>query len=159
MHEGMGRTLLDLCPLPLPNAWPTGVGQDSAAHLGEGVQHAIPLDSRSAKQVQMLEPNRDYYIVCQAHALQALEAEGTYVQPSSIAVLQGCHARQYICITRLHGGVRCKGTVQHDVADNDQSASITEAAVPMFLLFQLCGASQQAALRMHTRASMLRETK
>lgn len=45
---GMCRTLLDLCPLPLSNAWPAGVGQDGAAHLGEGVQHAIPLNGGSA---------------------------------------------------------------------------------------------------------------
>lgn len=37
MHGDMGRTLLDLCPLPLSNAWPAGIGQDGAAHLGEGV--------------------------------------------------------------------------------------------------------------------------
>lgn len=41
-------TLLDLSPLPLSNARPTGVCKDCAANLSEGVQHAIALNSRPA---------------------------------------------------------------------------------------------------------------
>ena len=41
-------TLLDLSPLPLSNARPAGVCKDCAANLGEGVQHAITLNSGPA---------------------------------------------------------------------------------------------------------------
>ena len=55
-------TLLDLCPLPLANAWPTGIGKNCAAHLSEGVQHAIPLNGGPAIHLR--------FYTCQSAAVQ-----------------------------------------------------------------------------------------
>lgn len=45
---GRLSTFLDLSPLPLANAGATGIGQDSAAHLCEGVQEAVTFNGGSA---------------------------------------------------------------------------------------------------------------
>lgn len=50
-QRGRCLTLLDLSPLPLSNARPAGVCKDGAAHLGEGVQHAIPLNGGPANMI------------------------------------------------------------------------------------------------------------
>ena len=49
MRKSQGRTLLDLCPLPLADARPAGVCKDCASNLGEGIQDAITLNGGSAE--------------------------------------------------------------------------------------------------------------
>lgn len=130
MHGDMGRTLLDLCPLPLPDTWPAGVGQHSAAHLGEGVQHAIPLNGCSADKAEHLSYTET---TVQSVKLVHCRRWKQSVQTCSPALLQSRHARQDVQITHCHTCIRYKNIVQDHAANRAQSASTTETSFCSFV--------------------------